>query len=179
MSNEFFGEGITALDDKIYQLTWQEHTGFIYDKASFDELSRFSYPTEGWGMTNDGERLIVSDGTSMLHFWDPDTLERTGGVIVTVFGFAVSSLNELEYIDGEVFANVWQTNTILRIDPSDGQVTGVIDLSGLLEYAPPSTTPTDVLNGIAYDAATGRLFVTGKYWPAVFEIELVEVTSDK
>jgi len=179
LADEFFGEGIVAFGDKIYQLTWQEHTGFVYDKATFSELARFQYPSEGWGMTHDGQRLIVSDGTATLQFWDPTTLQQTGTVVATLFGFPVSRLNELEYIGGEVFANVWQTNLIMRINPSDGQVTGVIDLTGLLDYAPPATTPVDVLNGIAYDAATGRIFVTGKYWPALFEIELVEVTNAK
>jgi glutamine cyclotransferase len=177
LETPYFGEGITILDDKIYQLTWQEQTGFIYDKTSFAESGQFNYSTEGWGITNDGERLIVSDGTSVLYFWDPATLQTIGGIYVSLFGLPVNNLNELEMVDGEIFANVWKTDLILRIDPGSGQVNGVIDLSELLSYAPPSTTPTDVLNGIAYDAATGRLFVTGKYWPALFEIELIEVTS--
>lgn len=177
LDSQYFGEGITMLGDKIYQLTWQSHVGFIYDKATLRQIGQFPYSTEGWGMTHDGKRLIVSDGTANIQFWDPVTLQPTGGILVTLFGLPVSQLNELEYINGEIFANIWQTNTILRINPADGQVTGVIDLTGLLNYAPPATTPVDVLNGIAYDQATGRLFVTGKLWPAIFEIQLVEVPS--
>ena len=177
LSSDYFGEGITLFGDKLYQLTWQSHVGFIYDKDSFEKVGEFPYATEGWGITHDGKQLIVSDGTPSLQFWDPETLQQTGSVVVTLFGLPVSQLNELEYINGEVFANMWQTNLILRINPADGQVTGVIDLTGLLDYAPPHTTPTDVLNGIAYDPATGRLFVTGKLWPAIFEIELVEAPT--
>jgi glutaminyl-peptide cyclotransferase len=177
LDTQYFGEGITLFGDKIYQLTWQSGVGFIYDKATLKPVGTFPYSTEGWGITHDGQRLIVSDGTANLQFWDPETLQQTGGVVVTLFGLPVSQLNELEYIDGQVFANIWQTNTILRINPADGQVTGVIDLTGLLDYATPAATPPDVLNGIAYDPATGRLFVTGKLWPAIFEIQLVEVPA--
>jgi glutamine cyclotransferase len=136
--------------------------------------------------------LIVSDGTSILQFWDPATLQPVGGVTVSLFGLSIANINELEYIDGAVYANIWQTNLIMRIDPASGQVTGVIDLAGLLDYAPAATPEAateatgaaaqpipqpDVLNGIAYDAAAGRLYVTGKRWPAVFAIELLEVGS--
>ncbi|MBK8049010.1 MAG: glutaminyl-peptide cyclotransferase [Anaerolineales bacterium] len=173
----YFGEGITIFGDKLYQLTWQEQTGFIYDKSTFAPLGNFSYTTEGWGITSDDTRLIVSDGTSILYFWDPETLQTTGGIYVTLLGLPVDNLNELEMVDGEIFANVWKTDLVLRIDPVSGQVTGVVDLSGLLAYGPPVTGPVDVLNGIAYDSNTGRLWVTGKYWPAIFEIELVEVNQ--
>jgi glutaminyl-peptide cyclotransferase len=174
---QYFGEGITELNGKIYQLTWKNGTGFIYEAATLVPQGQFQYSTEGWGITHDGQRLIVSDGTPTLQYWDPATLQQIGGVYVSLFGLPISHINELEYFDDAVWANVWQTNLVVRIDPKTGQVTGVVDFAGLLDYAPPAAQPTDVLNGIAYDEATGRLFVTGKWWPAVFEIELVEVTQ--
>ncbi|MDX1522172.1 MAG: glutaminyl-peptide cyclotransferase [Anaerolineae bacterium] len=172
LAGEYFGEGIAIFDDKIYQLTWQSRVGFVYDKNSFELLQEFSYPTEGWGLTHDGQRLIMSDGTDTLYFLDPITLERVGQVAVQAQGQPVVRLNELEYINGEVYANIWQTDRIARIDPATGEVTAWIDLSGLL---PPEdrTQPVDVLNGIAYQPDTDRLFVTGKLWPKLFEIELV------
>ncbi len=167
-----FGEGITIFGDKIFQLTWQSHVGFIYDKASFARLGEFSYPTEGWGLTHDGQRLIMSDGTARLHFLDPQTLAEVGHVDVYDRNGPVVQINELEYINGEVYANIWQTDRIARISPQTGQVLGWIDLTGLL---PPEERqpPVDVLNGIAYDAAGDRLFVTGKRWPKLFEIDVV------
>ncbi len=174
LAPEYFGEGIAVWDDRIFQLTWQENTAFLYDKENFTEIGRFSYPTEGWGLTHDGQRLIMSDGSDVLYFRDPETFAETGRVQVTYLGEPVVRLNELEYVNGEVYANVWQTNYIVRIDPTSGQVVGVIDLTGILDSTPLSQ-PVDVLNGIAYDAATDRLFVTGKWWPAVFEIDLVQV----
>ena len=181
---QYFGEGITELDGKIYQLTWRNATGFVYDAETLAQEAQFTYNTEGWGITHDGERLIVSDGSATLQFWDPATLQPVGGVVASLFGLPIANLNELEYINGEVFANIWQTNLIMRIDPASGNVTGVIDLTGLLANAPPAAEQTsgqiaapDVLNGIAFDAATGRLYVTGKYWPAMFAIELLEVPS--
>ena len=167
-----FGEGVTILDDKIYQLTWKSHIGFVYDKDSFDLLRYFSYPTQGWGLTHDGQRLIMSDGTSILHFLDSDTLEETGQVEVYDNEGPVTRLNELEYVRGEIFANVWTTDRIARIDPQTGRVGGWINLAGLLSEQDRSQ-PVDVLNGIAYDAENDRLFVTGKWWPKLFEIELV------
>ncbi len=177
LDKQYFGEGITELDGKIYQLTWKNGVGFIYDAATLAPQGQFQYGTEGWGITHDGQRLIVSDGTPTLQFWDPATLQPTGGVYVSLFGLPMSQINELEYFDDAVWANIWQTNLVVRIDPKTGQVTGVVDFGGLLDYAPPAQQPTDVLNGIAYDEATGRLFVTGKWWPAIFEIELLEVTQ--
>lgn len=167
----YFGEGITLFDGEIIQLTWQSGTGFIYDRETFDRLSSFSYPTQGWGITHDGEKLIMSDGSATLYFWDPQTLAETGRVTVTANGEPVVRLNELEYINGEVFANIWQTDMIARISPETGEVLGWIDLSGLLDEE--QAASADVLNGIAYDATGDRLFVTGKYWPLLFEIELV------
>ena len=174
LAEEYFGEGIVLFGDKIYQLTWKSNTGFIYDKDSFEELGTFNYPTEGWGFTHNGSELIMSDGTANLYFWDPETLTETRRIEVTYQGQPLLRLNELEYFDDAIWANVWQTDAVVRIDPQTGVVTGVVDLRGLLNAAPPSATPVDVLNGIAYDSSTGRLFVTGKLWPAVFEIELVE-----
>lgn len=175
LAEEYFGEGITLFDDKIYQLTWKNGTGFVYDAATFAELRRFTYATEGWGITHDGSQLIVSDGSAFIYFWDPETLQETGRIEVTLDGAPVYRLNELEYIEGAIFANVWMTDVIVRIDPATGVVTGLIDLSGLLGQAPETATAADVLNGIAYDAANQRLFVTGKLWPYLFEIALTGV----
>ena len=169
---QYFGEGITIFDDRIYQLTWQEGAGFIYDRATFEEVQTFTYPHEGWGITHDDARLIVSDGTATIRFWDPATLAETGRITVRDHLGPVNRLNELEYVDGEIWANVWLTDLIVRIDPATGDVLGVIDLTGLLDQST-LTQPADVLNGIAYDAATGRLFVTGKLWPALYEIRIV------
>lgn len=172
LPDEYFGEGIALLDDKIYQLTWRSHVGFIYDQDTFDLLDEFHYPTEGWGLTHDGERLIMSDGTATLHFLDPQTLEETGSIQVYDDQGPVVHLNELEYIGGQVYANIWLTDRIARISPDTGQVTAWIDLSGLLGPDEP-VHPDAVLNGIAYDQERDRLFVTGKFWPKLFEIELV------
>jgi glutamine cyclotransferase len=162
--------------DRLIQLTWQNHEGFVYRKETFERLQTFTYPTEGWGLVYDGVRLIMSDGTAMLHFLDPHTLTETGQVEVHDRGAPIVHLNELEYIDGQVWANVWQTDTIVRIDPQTGAVVGWIDLAGLLKPED-RTGAEDVLNGIAYDVQAGRLFVTGKWWPSLFEIELVPIRS--
>jgi glutamine cyclotransferase len=169
LAPEYFGEGVTVWDDQIIQLTWKSHVGFVYDKTSFKLLRTFDYPTEGWGLTHDDARLIMSDGTATLHFLDPDTLTETGRITVTDKGQPVVNLNELEYVRGEILANVWQTERIARIAPETGQVIGWIDLTGLLSPAD-RQQPVDVLNGIAYDAEHDRLFVTGKLWPKLFEI---------
>lgn len=176
LSPAYFAEGLTAWEDLLVQLTWREETGFIYDRADFTLQGQFSYPTEGWGLTHDGEQLIMSDGSAALFFLDPDTFEITGSVDVAWQGDPVYQLNELEYIWGEVYANIWQTDDIVRIDPNSGEVTGWIDMSGILP--PEERTPeTDVLNGIAYDPEGDRLFITGKLWPRVFEVELVPVSE--
>ena len=166
-----FGEGVAVFGDRIIQLTWQAGRAFVYDKTSFDLLREFTYRTEGWGLTHDGRRLIMSDGTATLYFLHPDTFAETARLTVRDHRGPVIRLNELEYVRGEIFANVWQTDRIARIDPRTGHVTGWIDLTGLL---PPSDRrqPVDVLNGIAYDPRTDRLFVTGKWWPKLFEITL-------
>ena len=172
LAEQYFGEGITIWGDGIIQLTWQSHVGFVYDKDSFELLHEFSYPTEGWGITHDGKRLIMSDGTSTLHFLDPETLEEIGSIQVFDGNGPVVRLNELEYINGEVYANIWQTDLITRIELDTGRVTGWIDLTGLLSTED-LTQSVDVLNGIAYDAEHDRLFVTGKLWPKLFEIKLI------
>lgn len=175
LEDQYFGEGITILGDRIFQLTWQEETGFIYDKATFAPLQTFNYPHEGWGITHDGTRLIVSDGTPIIRFWDPETLQETGRITVRDHEGPLTMLNELEYVDGEIWANIWLTDRIARISPETGDVLGYIDLTGLLDTTT-LTQPADVLNGIAFDAASGRLFVTGKLWPALFEIRVVPVS---
>jgi glutamine cyclotransferase len=174
LDDAYFGEGITVVEDQIYQLTWQSNVGFIYDRESFARQEEFSYPTEGWGITYDGEQLIMSDGSATLRRWDPETLAEVGRVDVVDQGRPITRLNELEYINGEVFANIWQTNRIARIDPATGHVTGWIDLTGLLDPED-ITQRVDVLNGIAYDAENDRLFVTGKWWPKLYEIDLAPI----
>ncbi len=172
LSDEFFGEGITIYGDEVIQITWQNNVGFVYDKNSFELLQQFSYTTEGWGITHDGTRLIMSDGTSTLRFLDPQTFEEIGQLEVYDNDTPIARLNELEYIQGEIYANIWQEDWIVRIEPETGQVLGWVDLRGLLT-AEDRSEPVDVLNGIAYDAEADRLFVTGKWWPRLFEIELV------
>lgn len=171
LSADLFGEGITELHGRLYQLTYQSGLGFVYDLASLQQLRTFHYTGEGWGLTHDGARLIMSDGSPQLRFLDPETLKETGRITVRDPSGPVANLNELEYVKGEIFANVWETDRIVRISPKDGRVTGWIDLSGLLPAS--DRSPEAVLNGIAYDAAGDRLFVTGKLWPRVFQIKLV------
>lgn len=168
---EYFAEGIVALGGKIFQLTWQNGKGFIYDQATFQRVGEFPFAGEGWGLTSDGIHLIASDGSHILRFLDPTTFEVKRSLAVTLDGKPVSRLNELEFIQGEVFANVWMTNFLVRVDLASGAVTGVIDLNGLLP-SPERTPETDVLNGIAYDPEKDRYFVTGKRWPKLFEIKL-------
>ena len=172
LPSNLFGEGITVFDDKIIQLTWQSQIGFVYDKSSFDLLQNFSYSTQGWGITTDGTRLIMSDGSANLYFLNPETFEKTGQVEVHDGNTSVTKLNELEYINGEVYANVWLTNKIAIINPNTGQVTGWIDLTGI--YTPGTGDSNNVLNGIAYDSENSSLFVTGKRWSQLFEIKLIE-----
>lgn len=169
---ELFGEGISVVDDRIWQLTWQNHMAFLYDKETFQQLATVQYPTEGWGLTYDGERLIMSDGTATLYFRDPNTFELLGQIAVHDEQGPVARLNELEYINGQVFANVWTTDRIAIIDPATGRVDAWLDLTGLLDL---SDLPeeVDVLNGVAYDSAGNRLFLTGKWWPALYEIEII------
>ena len=168
----YFGEGIVNWKNRLVEITWQTQRGFLYDLASFAEQGQFDYPGEGWGLTQDGRRIIMSDGTSELRFWNPETLKETGRIAVTADGQPVVNLNELEWVKGEVYANVWQSDRIARINPATGKVTGWIDLTGLLDPNERISGQTDVLNGIAYDAQHDRLFVTGKKWPKLFEIRL-------
>jgi glutaminyl-peptide cyclotransferase len=172
LAPQYFGEGITILGDRIIQLTWRSRVGFVYNKQDFALLRQFSYPTEGWGITHDGTNLIMSDGSSTLYILEPDSFREIGRISVSDPNGPVVSLNELEYVKGVIYANVWQTDRIARIDPQTGRVTAWIDLSGLLSPEDRQQR-VDVLNGIAYDAAEDRLFVTGKLWPKLFEIELV------
>ncbi len=173
LSSTIFGEGLALYDDKIIQLTWKSGVGFIYDRRTFDMIRSVAYPGEGWGITYDGERFVMSDGSSTLYFRDKVTFEELGRVIVRDEDSQVRYLNELEFVKGEIYANIWQEDRIARIDPASGRVTAWIDLEGLLQ--PESArTGADVLNGIAWDAVSDRLYVTGKYWPSLYEIRLVE-----
>ncbi len=173
---EYFGEGLAIIGDKAYQLTWQAHKGFVYDLDTFKLEKEFAYTGEGWGLTTDGHSLIMSDGTSQIRFLDPATFAVQRTITVTEQGQPVDQINELEYIKGEIYANVWRTTNILRINPQTGAVTGVVDFAGLLPLEDRRAT-TDVFNGIAYDAANDRLFVTGKYWPKIFEVKLKPVAT--
>ena len=172
LPDELFGEGITIYGDKIIQLTYTSRIGFVYDKASFELLHQFSYPTQGWGITHDGTHLIMSDGTAVLHKLDPESFEEVGTTRVHADGIQVEGLNELEYVNGEIFANVRPTSRIARISPATGRVTAWIELRWLRDSEDPDGK-WGVLNGIAYDSLNDRLFVTGKLWPKVFEIELM------
>jgi len=166
---EHFGEGITVWKNDLIELTWQTHVAFVYDRTTFQPKKQFSYPGEGWGLTHDGTNLIMSDGTSELRVLDPLTFVEKRRIKVTAAGDApLNNLNELEYVKGEILANVWMTDYVARIVPATGKVTGYIDLRGLL--SPSERANADVLNGIAYDASHDRLFVTGKWWPKLFEI---------
>ena len=174
ISSEFFGEGIAIWKDRLIQLTWRSNLGFVYGKENLTRIGNFSYPTEGWGLTSDGKRLIMSDGTETLYFLDPVTFARVGEIRVTAIGEPVKGLNELEYIKGKIYANMWPRNWIVIISPDNGSVMGAINLQGILMKSDIQGHKVDVLNGIAYDAKTDRLFVTGKWWPRLFEIRLVE-----
>lgn len=171
LPDELFGEGLTLWADQLIQLTWQSGIGFVYDKKSFNQTRSFSYSREGWGITSDGQRLIMSDGLDTLHFLNPDTFEETGSIRVMENGDPVSQLNELEYINGKVYANIYLTSKIAIISPSTGEVTGWIDLQGLVDREN-ELGDVDVLNGIAYEADRDLLIVTGKLWPELFEIKI-------
>ena len=170
LESRYFGEGIAVVGDRVIQLTWQSGVGFVYDRATFERQRTFTYEGEGWGLTYDGTRLIMSDGTATLRFLDPQTLKETGRLPVTDRGQPVDQLNELEMVKGEIFANVFQSLRIVRISPKTGEVLGWIDMRGLL--TPAEASRVDVMNGIAYDARNDRLFVTGKYWPKIFEVKV-------
>ncbi len=173
LAPQYFGEGIVNWHGRLIQLTWRNQIGFIYDLASFRPLGQFAYPGEGWALTQDGRQLIMSDGTPQIRFLDPVTLKEVRRITVTADGTPVQSLNEVEWVKGEILANIWMTNTIARIDPASGRVVGWIDLSGLLKPSEITGDRDAVLNGIAYDTKGDRLFVTGKDWPKLFQIRLV------
>jgi glutamine cyclotransferase len=170
--SQYFAEGLTNWGSTLIQLTWQSHIAFVYDRFSFRLLRTFHYDGEGWGLTQDGKNLILSDGSATLRFLDPATFQVARSIVVNDQGSPINQLNELEYVHGEIYANVWHTDRIARIAPSTGKVLGWIDLSGLLP-ADQHPDPEAVLNGIAYDAEHDRLFVTGKLWPELFEIRII------
>ena len=174
LKKHLFGEGITILNQRLYQLTWQSQRGFIYDAGSLALTGEFKIQGQGWGMTNNGRQLIISNGSNRLTFIDPTTFNIIDEVEVRYHGRPIDNLNELEWIDGVIYANVWLTDWIVMIDPETGNVTGTVFLNKLLPDKL-RTTKTDVLNGIAYDDENKRLFVTGKYWPRLYHIELVPV----
>jgi len=169
---QYFGEGIVNWRGHLISLTWKSHLGFVFDLKTFKLQRQFQYEGEGWALTRNDKQIIMSDGTPELRFLDPKTLRETGRVEVTLDGKALQNVNELEWVKGEIFANVWQTNWIVRIDPSSGHVVGAINCAGLLKHADIVAGQTDVLNGIAYDSKNDRLFVTGKNWPKLFEVRL-------
>jgi glutamine cyclotransferase len=169
---QYFGEGITVINQQIVQITWQSNIGFVYKQPTFSPLRTFNYPGEGWGLTNDGQNIYMSDGSAQIRVWDPLTLQEKRRITVRDGAKEIQNLNELEWVRDEIYANVWMTDRIVRISPKDGRVLGWIDLAGILS---PSDRrgEEDVLNGIAYDVLGDRLFVTGKLWPKLFEIKLV------
>jgi len=169
---QYFGEGITVLNQKITELTWQSETGFVYDQSTFKRLRTFNYPGEGWGLANDGQLIYMSDGSPQIRIWDPLTLQEKRRITVHDGAQTIANVNELEWVRGEIYANIWQKDVIARISPADGRVLGWIDMAGILPAADRSGQE-DVLNGIAYDVLGDRLFVTGKQWPKLFEIKVV------
>ena len=173
--SQLFGEGIVNWKSHLISLTWKSQVGFVRDLATFKEQRQFHYEGEGWALTQDGKQLIMSDGSAELRLLNPQTLQQTGRIQVTFDNKPVNNLNELEWVKGEIYANVWQTNLIVRIDPRTGNVVGIVNLTGLLNVSDFVKGQTDVLNGIAYDAKGDRLFVTGKNWPKLFEIRLRRV----
>lgn len=172
LDENLFGEGLTVFGDRVLTLTWKGGKGFVWNPLTLEPEGEFAYAGEGWGLTHDATRLILSDGTAALRFLDPQTFEETGQTPVTVQGRPLRQINELEWVEGEVFANVWHTDFIVRIDPATGVVTGVIDLTGLMPDRSGLDQTDAVLNGIAWDPDGRRLFVTGKNWPTLFEIRL-------
>lgn len=165
----YFGEGIVDWKDRLYQVTWKDQAGFVYNLGDLAQRGHFSYSGEGWGLTHSDKAIILSDGTPTLRLLDPETLKQIGTINVTAGGCPVQQLNELEWVDGEIYANIWQTNLIARIDPVTGKVKSFLDVSAL---GPHSADPDAVPNGIAYDAAGKRLFVTGKLWPQLYEVHV-------
>jgi glutaminyl-peptide cyclotransferase len=172
LSQDVFGEGLTLWQEQLVQLTWRSGIAFVYDRDSFQRVGEFHYRTEGWGITHNGRSLIMSDGSALLRFLDPDSFREERRIEVTDEGIPVRNLNALAYIKGEILANIWQLDAIAIISPATGTVLGWVDLSKLRKALGPARN-AEVLNGIAYDATRDRIFVTGKYWPKLFEIKLV------
>ncbi len=173
--DKYFGEGISFLNGKVYQLTWQSKIGFIYDAKSYKKLGEFTIPSEeGWGMTTDGKMLIMSDGTSKIKYLDPSDMQVKKVIDVTDDGYVLRNINELEYVDGFIYANLWMTNTIVKIDPATGKVIGKLDLSPLAQDAKNQDRNSKEMNGIAWDPTTKKFYVTGKMWPTLYEIEIKE-----
>jgi len=173
LESSLFGEGITLYKDRIFQVTWRSKVGFVYEQETFRQINKIYYPTEGWGLTTIGDKIVMSDGTNILYFYEPELFTVISKIEVYDNEKKVDSLNELEYIDGEIWANIWMTDQIARIDPATGKVIAYIDLQGLLPQTERSPD-TEVLNGIAYDKETKKIFVTGKRWTKLFEIKVTE-----
>lgn len=171
LADNYFGEGITVLDEKIYQLTWKSKKGFVYNLKTFEKESEFDYDSEGWGLTQDGQSLIMSDGTQTIRFLDPNTFKERRSLSVSYQGRPTRYLNELEYAHNHIYANIWTTDYLAKIDPKSGHIVALIDVRGLLPNE--SRAQTDVFNGIAYNLDSDTFYVTGKWWPKVFEIKLV------
>ena len=176
IASKYFGEGLVNWQDTLINITWKSRTALVFDKQSFKEVGRFSYEGEGWGITQNGQRLIMSDGTSTIRFFDPKTFKEQRRITVTYKGEPIRNLNELEWVNGEIYANIWQTDWIAKIEPKSGNVVGLVDMKGLLPPSATGRSAENVLNGIAYDAEGDRLFVTGKNWPQLLEIKLVPLT---
>jgi glutaminyl-peptide cyclotransferase len=172
LDKKYFGEGITILNNKIYHLTWKTKIGFVYDLKTFEKVNEFTYDTEGWGITHDGKNLMMSDGSDKITFLDTTSLKPIRTISVTNDNGPVTNLNELEYVEGYIMANLWQTNLIVKIDPQTGKVVGQLDLTPLATDAQRRNPRVDVLNGIAYHPTTKLLLVTGKYWPMTYVIQL-------
>lgn len=176
LASQYFGEGIAPFDNYIYMLSWKERTGFVFDKNSFEQIRQFTYPTEGWGMTTNGKELIMSDGTYIIRFMEPESFSENRQIKVYDQNGPVDFLNELEYINGDLFAVRWQTEMVYIIDPESGKVKGILDLEGIFDYSLYDRR-IDVLNGIAYNEKTDRYYITGKWWPKLFEIQLVAANN--
>lgn len=172
LEKQDFGEGMTILNNKVYYITWTSHKGYVYDLATFKKIKEFSYTTDGWGLTNDGTNLIMSDGSNKLYYYSPDSLKLLNIVSVTDHNGPVANINELEFMNGAIYANQWETPNILKIDPASGKVIGRAILESLVNENKNAFPSADVLNGIAFDSATGKIYVTGKKWPSLYEIKL-------
>jgi len=178
LPRRYFGEGLVNWGDQLIYLTWRSQTAFVLDRETFRIKRRFNYRGEGWGITQNGEQLIMSNGSDTIRFYDPETFDEIKSIKVTDQSQSIRNINELEWVKGEIFANVWQSNTILRIDPDTGKVIGKVDMTAILPPEAHASPRDNVLNGIAYDAGGDRLFVTGKRWSKLFEIKLSELSSE-